>query len=52
MITGGATGIGLSLAEAFLNGGSEVIVCGRTEESLNQAKNKLPKLHVKKCDVS
>ena len=48
LITGGATGIGLSLAEAFIIAGSEVIVCGRTEESLNQAKNKLPKLHVKK----
>ncbi len=52
LITGGATGIGLSLAEVFMKAGSEVIVCGRTEESLNQAKNKLPKLHVKKCDVS
>jgi uncharacterized oxidoreductase len=34
LITGGATGIGLALAERFLRAGSEVIVCGRREEKL------------------
>lgn len=52
LITGGATGIGLAMAEAFINAGNEVIVCARTEDNLKQAKNKLPQLHVKKCDVS
>jgi uncharacterized oxidoreductase len=52
LITGGATGIGLELAGAFIEAGSEVIACARTEENLKQAKNKLPKLHTKKCDVS
>jgi uncharacterized oxidoreductase len=52
LITGGATGIGLALAEAFLKTGNEVIVCGRTAASLAEAKNKLPQLHVRKCDVS
>jgi len=52
LITGGATGIGLALAEAFVKAGSEVIVCARTEENLNQAKKKIPQLHIKKCDVS
>jgi uncharacterized oxidoreductase len=52
LITGGATGIGLELARAFIEAGSEVIACARTEENLNQAKDHLPKLHVKKCDVS
>jgi uncharacterized oxidoreductase len=52
LITGGATGIGFALAEAFVKAGSEVIVCARTEENLEQAKEKLPELHVKKCDIS
>ena len=29
LITGGASGIGLALAERFLEAGSAVIVCGR-----------------------
>ena len=29
LITGGATGIGLAIAERFLAAGSEVLVCGR-----------------------
>ena len=52
LITGGATGIGLELAGAFIDAGSEVIACARTDENLKQAKKKLPKLNVKKCDVS
>lgn len=52
LITGGATGIGLALAEAFIKAGNEVIVCARTDENLKQAKEKIPQLHVKKCDVS
>lgn len=52
LITGGATGIGFALAEAFVKAGSEVIVCARTEENLKQAKERLPQLHVKKCDIS
>jgi uncharacterized oxidoreductase len=52
LITGGATGIGLALAEAFVKAGSEVIVCARTEENLKQVKKKIPQLHIKKCDVS
>jgi uncharacterized oxidoreductase len=52
LITGGATGIGFALAEAFLKKGNEVIVCGRREEKLNEAKRRLPGLHVRKCDVA
>src|ERR1051325_11363731 len=52
LITGGATGIGLSLAERFLAENNEVIVCGRRKEKLEEAKQKFPKLHIKVCDVS
>lgn len=52
LITGGATGIGFALAEAFVKAGSEVIICARTEENLKQAQERLPQLHVKQCDIS
>lgn len=52
LITGGATGIGLALAEAFLREDNKVIICGRREKKLQEAKTKLPLLHVMNCDVS
>jgi len=52
VITGGATGIGFALAEKFVKAGSEVIVCGRRESKLQAAKHELPRLHIRKCDVS
>ncbi|MGD0818818.1 MAG: SDR family NAD(P)-dependent oxidoreductase, partial [Methanomassiliicoccales archaeon] len=52
LITGGATGIGLSLADAFLKNENEVIICARTEENLRKAKNRLPELNTIICDVS
>jgi len=52
LVTGGATGIGLALAERFFNLGNEVIICGRREDKLNAAKERFPKLHVKCCDVA
>lgn len=52
LITGGATGIGFSLAEKFVKAGNEVIVCGRREEKLKEAKEKLPQIHTKGCDLS
>jgi uncharacterized oxidoreductase len=52
LITGGATGIGLALAEAFLAEGNEVVVCARTEANLHAAKERLPRLHILGCDLS
>jgi uncharacterized oxidoreductase len=52
LITGGATGIGFSIAEEFAKSGNEVIICGRREEKLKEAKTKLPQIHTKICDVS
>ncbi len=52
LITGGATGIGLALAERFLKAGSEVIICGRRDDKLREARAKNPRLHTRVCDVS
>jgi uncharacterized oxidoreductase len=52
LITGGATGIGFALAESFVKLGNEVIICGRRAEKLEAAKERLPALNVKQCDVS
>ncbi|HZW82268.1 MAG TPA: SDR family NAD(P)-dependent oxidoreductase [Candidatus Deferrimicrobium sp.] len=52
LITGGASGIGLALAERFLKAGNKVIVCGRREYKLEEAKEKFPQLHTRVCDVS
>lgn len=51
LITGGATGIGFALAEAFVKN-NEVIICGRRENKLKEAKDKIPELHTIKCDIS
>ncbi len=52
LITGGATGIGFGLAERFISENNTVIVCGRREPVLEEAKNKLPSLITKACDLS
>lgn len=51
LITGGASGIGLALAERFLKAGSNVIVCGRREDKLQEVKQRYPELHTRVCDV-
>lgn len=52
LITGGATGIGLSLAEALLREGNTVIICGRRQDALEKAKSMLPQLHTHVVDLS
>ncbi|WP_419880644.1 SDR family oxidoreductase [Peribacillus sp. B-H-3] len=52
LITGGASGIGLAFAERFLKAGSTVIIAGRREAKLKEAKKKFPALHTRVCDVS
>jgi uncharacterized oxidoreductase len=52
LITGGATGIGLALAEVFLKEGNEVVICGRREHKLVEAQRSLPQLHIKVCDAA
>jgi uncharacterized oxidoreductase len=52
LITGGATGIGFALAEALVNAGNEVLICGRREGRLKEARDKLPQIQTRACDVS
>ncbi len=52
LITGGSSGIGLALAKALAEAGNEVLVCGRREANLRDAKEKVPQLHTFVCDVS
>ena len=52
LITGGASGIGLGLAERFLRAGSTVVVCGRREEKLREVGLRHPKLRIRVCDLS
>ncbi len=52
LITGGATGIGFSLAKAFCETDNRIIICGRRETKLKEAKNKLPQLETIVCDVT
>lgn len=43
LITGGTSGIGFSIAEAFLNAGAAVIITGRSHDRIDAAIAKLPK---------
>jgi uncharacterized oxidoreductase len=52
LITGGTSGIGLAMAEAFLAAGSQVAVCGRRKARLEELKRKHPGVHVRACDVA
>jgi uncharacterized oxidoreductase len=52
LITGGASGIGLGLAERFIKEGNSVIICGRRESALKEAVAKFPSLIIKTCDLS
>ena len=51
-ITGGATGIGLSMAKLFYEMGNTVIICGRRTDRLAKAKAEMPGLHTFIGDVS
>lgn len=52
LITGGASGIGLALARRLRDEGNQIIVCGRSEDALQQAKAELPGLATRVCDIA
>lgn len=51
LITGGSSGIGLALAEAFLKAGNTVAICGRRRDRLLDAEGHHPELRTRICDV-
>ena len=52
LITGGSAGIGLAFALKFLELGNEVIVTGRRQAVLDEAKSRHPKLHTIQSDIA
>jgi len=52
LITGGASGIGLGMAERFVKENNTVIICGRRAEALKEAAAKLPNVITRQCDLS
>lgn len=52
LITGGTSGIGYTMAEAFLNAGNTVIICGRRQNRLLEAQKAHPEFHIRSCDVA
>jgi len=52
LITGGSSGIGYAMAEAFLRAGSDVLVCARRGDRLNRARTAHPQLRVMACDLA
>lgn len=52
LITGGSSGIGLALAEGFATRGSRVLACGRNEEKLRHAQQRVPGLEYLVSDVA
>ncbi|HXX67955.1 MAG TPA: SDR family NAD(P)-dependent oxidoreductase [Polyangiaceae bacterium] len=51
LITGGSSGIGLAMAEAFLAHGNEIAVCARRQDRLLAAQAKHPEILVRECNV-
>jgi len=52
LLTGGASGIGLALTKRFVDRGNVVIICGRREDKLAEAKAQMPQIHTRVCDVA
>jgi uncharacterized oxidoreductase len=52
VITGGSSGIGLELAKVLIEKKNKVIICGRSQEKLDQAKELFPSLQIFQCDLS
>jgi uncharacterized oxidoreductase len=52
LITGGSSGIGLELSKVLAQRGNKVIICGRSNDKLNNAKDMEPNLIAYPCDLS
>lgn len=51
LVTGGTSGIGLGIAEAFHRSSNRVIVCGRDRGRLSAVERRLPEITALSCDV-
>ena len=51
LVTGGTSGIGLGIAEAFQRSGSKVIVCGRNRKKLSSVEERFPDITALHCDL-
>ena len=51
LVTGGTSGIGFGIAQAFQQANSRVIVCGRNPEKLKKVKEQFPNITTFACDV-
>lgn len=52
VITGGSSGIGFEFARVLIQRKNQVIICGRSVEKLEQAKQALPSVQIFPCDLS
>jgi uncharacterized oxidoreductase len=52
LITGGTSGFGLEFTKRFLEMGNTVIITGRDQGKLDKAKQRFPKVHTFKSDVT
>ena len=52
LITGGSSGIGLSIATAFVNSGAYVVITGRNKSKLEEAQNRIESITAKKNRVA
>ncbi len=52
LITGGSSGIGFEMAKQMVAQQSTVIICGRSQEKLDNAKRQVPQLVTIQCDIT
>ena len=52
LVTGGATGLGKSMGQRFLELGASLYICGRREDVLKQAADELHKLPAEPLKLS
>ncbi len=51
LITGGASGIGLALTEAFIQQRNTVLICGRRQDRLEEVQKRFSGVEIRRCDV-
>ncbi|WLW56729.1 SDR family NAD(P)-dependent oxidoreductase [Streptomyces sp. YU58] len=52
LVTGGTSGIGLSLAQSFMQAGASVVICGRSQPALDRFAQAHPQALAVRADVT